>query len=456
MRKLTEWLSFAKDNENCPRLKSNRPKILKTAAIISWVVMVVMQIVLLIRFNGPQLSDSAGFVRLAELDFKNGVFYPSKYDMAAPYISGNGIVNILILIFHFTKSLKPFFVLNILLVQLMLFSCIYIVKKLFANSTVHYWFTILFCLFSTMFMEVVNVRTEIPYTALCFFALAVFYSDFRFKSVLCGIILAIANWIRPLSIVAIVVCLFIVIYKKDKFRRFIGVVAGYACVLMLIGGISYASNGNVIYQSTTLGYNLIMSANDEADGSYMSEVFKEGKPGYIPPEQAKTMNYKDYDEYYKDISIEWIKKNPGKYIMQFPKKLFYLYSTETYSSSTLYNNHVRTSGMEYIKSIADKLMGRSSEKFSIADAIACFNQCWYMMIALLFVIGTVILLKIKKWRGILPLYLLMAGFTAIVVIIVGGARYHFPMLPEMIIPASVAAQYLTTRKKVKMPDDKTA
>ena len=453
MKKILEWFSFSKEQESCSVLSSRRPQLLKTFAFISWIIMVVFQLVIFIRFDGPQLSDSKGFLKIAEVNSAQGLFYPSKGDMAAPYISGNGIVNILILIYRFTSSLKPFYVLNILLVQLLLFSCIYILKKVFRDSTVHYWFTILFCLLSTMSTEIANVRTEIPYTSLCLFAIAMMYSDCKFRSVICGIVLAVANWIRPLSIVAIVVCLFIIIYKKDKFRHFLGVAAGYACIILIIGGFSYFYCGNFIYQSTTLGYNLIMTANDYADGSYMGEVFDEGMPAYIPPEKTAGMTYKDYDEYYKEISIDWIKKNPVKYIAQTPKKLVYLYATETYANSTMYNNEKSTSGMKYIRGIADKLTGNSTERFYVADAVACFTQLWYMMILLLFAVGTVIMLKLKKWRGMLPVYLMMAGFTAVVVIIVGGARYHFPMLPEILMPASVAAQYIFKGKKKDKPAD---
>lgn len=453
MKKILDWFSYTKEPELCLDLKARNIKALQITAAVCWLIMVAAQLIIFFRFDGPQLSDSAGYLKNANECLAQGLLYPSPLNLYNHYIQGSGIVNLLLLIYQFTDSLKPFFAINILLVQLLLFSCIYILKKIFKDSTIHYWFTILFCLLATMWAEIANVRTEIPFTALCFCAVALLYSDRKFKSVGCGVLLAVANWVRPLGIVAIAACVFIIIYKKDKFRHILGIAASYVCIILIIGGITASNCGSFIYQSTTLGYNLIMTANDDADGSYTSEVFNEGMPGYIPPEKEKEMTYKDFDEYYKDISIDWIKKNPVKYIMQTPKKLFYLYATETYANSTMYNNEINTSGISYIKGIAAKLTGNSAERFYAADAISCFNQGWYMMTLLLFVIGTVVMIKLKKWRGMLPLYIMMAGFTAVVVIIVGGARYHFPMLPIILMSASVAAQYLTSKTGKKPKKD---
>lgn len=407
--------------------------------------MVTAQMMVFLMFDGPQISDAAGFVNLANDCFEKGLMYPSPSNIMNPYISANGLINLLILIKHFTSNLKVIFAINILLVHLLLFSCIYIIKNIFKDSTVHYWFIILFCLFSTMSTEIANVRTEIPFTSLCFFAMSLLFSDNKFKSVGCGFFLALANWVRPLGIISIIACIFILFFKKDKIKHVLGLIGSYICVILIIGGLSVASCGSFIYQATTLGYNLIMSANDYADGSYMSEVYKEGMPAYISPEKMKEMSYKDIDRYYKTISIEWIKENPAKYISQTPKKLFYLYATETYANSTMYNNKISTSGISYIKSIANKLAGNSSEKFLFADGIACFTQAWYMLTLILFFIGTFIILKLKKWRSMLSMYIIMLGFTAVIMIIVGGARYHFPMLPVILMSASVAAQYITTR-----------
>lgn len=455
MKKLLDWLSFSREETICNDLRTEKDKGLKIASFVSWGIMLVAQFIILFRFNGPQVSDSANYLLTAQKCFDAHSFYPMAENLSNAYISGNGIINLLVLIFHFTSNLKAMFVINILFVNLMLVSCVYIIKKIFPKTTVQYWFIILFSLFTTMWCDVVNIKTEIPFTALCFFAVSFLFSEKKFKSVFCGVVLALANWIRPLGIITIIAIVFIVIYRKEKLRHLVGVVASYACVLLLIGGITFSSCGSFVYQATTLGYNLIMSANDDADGSYYGEVFHEGNSAYIPPEKRETMNYKDFDKYYKDLSLEWIKEHPADYIKQFPNKMFYLYATETYANSTLYNNEVETGGKDYIMSVANKLTGNSDEKLLFADVLTCFTQAWYMLTMLLFAIGTVAMLKLKKWRGMLPFYIMMAGFTGVVLIIVGGARYHFPMLPIILMSAAVGAQFVfgkigsRTKKKSK-------
>jgi len=191
-----------------------------------------------------------------------------------------------------------------------------------------------------------------------------------------------------------------------------------------------------------------MSAHDDADGSYM-RVTDEGQVGYIEPEKKSEMIFKDYDEYYTNLSIDWIKENPIDYIKQIPAKMFFLYGTETYSGSAYYNNELDTSGMSYIKILAGKFTGNTDEPFYIADILIILNQVWYMAICLLFAIGSILFIKKKLWINMLPLWLCMLCGTGITVLVVGGARYHFPYLPIMMICAAFACECIFTQRKKK-------
>jgi len=414
-------------------------KLLKILALTSFFAMITAQTVMLMQFAGEQISDGATYLHLAKQCAENDLWYPSVEHIFTPFLFGNGLVNLVALVLRATPNLKVVFFLNMLFVQIQLWSCVYIIKKVFRRPTICFWFVILFCLLNTFWGEIVQIRTEIPFNAFAFVGLAILFSDKKWSYPTAGVLLALANWIRPIAMAFLIGAIWTIFFRSKKLRHIAGLISGYLTVILLIGSISLANCGHFVYQSTTFGYNLIMSAHDDADGSYMM-VVDEGQVGYIEPDQKKDMIFKDYDEYYTNLSLEWIKENPVDYLKQIPAKLFFLYGTETYSGSAYFHNEVDTSGIKYIKSLASKFTGESNEPFYIGDILIILNQIWYMMICVLFAVSIVLLIKKKQWRGILPLWLSMLCGTGITVLVVGGARYHFPYLPTMLICAAFTCE----------------
>lgn len=410
-------------------------KVLRIAAIVSFSLMIVAQLAILILFDGKQISDANNYLQLAKGCAENGLWYPSAEHIHDSYLFGNGLVNMAALVLRITSNLRVLFCINILFVQMTLWSCLYIVKKIFNRPTINYWFAILFCLLNTFWSEVVCLRTEIPFNAFAYAGIAVMFSDKKWSYVVGGILLALANWIRPIALAFLIGAVCVVALRSKKVQHVIGLIGGYVAIIILIGSISYMSCGHFVYQASTFGYNLIMSANDEADGSYMV-VVNEGQAGYIDPEQKKDMTFDEIDKYYTKLSLDWIKDHPLDYIKQFPAKLFFLYGTETYSGSVYFNNTKDTGGIQYIKSVVNKITGKSDTPIQIGDVLIVLNQAWYMMICVMFVVGVVLLVKKKQWRSMIPLWLCMLCGTGITILVVGGARYHCPYVPIMMVCAA--------------------
>ena len=426
-------------------------QILKVSSIISFFVMIVAQVLLMILFSAEQTSDSAVYMELARECVEKGLWYPSVVHLSKPFIFGNGLVNFVALILRITSEIRVLFFFNILFVQMILWSCLYIIKKTFRRPTICFWFVILFCLLNTFWSEVVQIRTEVPFCALAFSGLALLYSNKKWAYPVAGILLALANWVRPIALAFLIGAVCLIIIKSKKFRHILSLFGGYVAIILLIGSISFASCGQFVYQSVTFGYNLIMSAHDDADGSYMNLV-EEGQVAYIDPEQKKDMTFQDCNDYYVDLSWKWIKENPGAYLKQIPAKLFFLYSTETYSGIAYFNNERNTSGIEYIKSVANKFIGNSEEPFYLGDILIIFNQIWYMLICVLFVFGTVFFFKKKQWRSMLPLLISIFCGTGITIVLVGAARYHAPYLPIMIVCAAFACECIFAGQKKEIAE----
>jgi len=180
-----------------------------------------------------------------------------------------------------------------------------------------------------------------------------------------------------------------------------------------------------------------MGANDDADGSYNNTVFNEGNIGYISDEDKSEFDYKDYSAFYKRAALDWIKDNPAKYLRLIPVKLFYLFSTDTYSAQSFFDNTINTSGKNYLVRLKDILLLKSGVAPAFGDAVAIFTQLGYMALVMLFMASTVFVLKKGIWRTVLPLYVIFVLGTVMTIITVGGARYHFPYLPIFIIMSSL-------------------
>ena len=370
---LKDFLCYNKENYISDSLNISRLKAAKTAALICWIIMLAAQIITAVTFSGSQISDSGLYLRLAHQAAEDGRMYPSEINLYDTYIFGNGFVNYLALIFSLSGGLRTVYVLNILWAQILFFSCFYITKKLLPDTGAQYYMTILFSLLNTFWSEIAAAKTELIFTALCFAAVAAALSGIKGRYVISGILLSLANWIRPLGLMFLIGVILLMIYKKEKIVKYIPLVASYVCIIVIIGSISYVNCGKFIYQASASGYNLFMSSNDSADGSYMS-VFGEGQPGYIPKETRDTMTFEDTNDYYMQKSVEWIKKNPIKYISLFPAKAFYTFATETYSGSTYFNNEINTGGIDYLKNLAGRITGKSDAGIRFGDVLIILNQ----------------------------------------------------------------------------------
>ncbi len=425
---------------------------LKITAIICAIIMLVAQIILLFTFKGEQISDSKTYLRLAKEVAEKGRLYPGTDNLKDVYIFGNGFVNLLGLVIKLTNGIEGMFILNIVFSWTILFCILYILKKNFNEKSVLYIFTILFCLLNTFWSEVVLLRTEMPFTAVAFLGMAVLYSNKKYAPFLSGILFALANWIRPLGLPLILGAIFVLIYQNKKIKDIIKVLVSFVLVIVIIGSLTYLNCGKFIYQSETLGVNLLMSANDNADGSYM-DIMQEGEAGYIEPEERQSMIYSDYNSHFMKLSINWIKKHPIKYLSQIPKKMFYLYITETYSGTSYFDNKLATGGIDYIYSVAKKIKGTSNEKLTFGDILIITDQLWYMFIAVMFFVGIFVAIKNNRWRFMLPFWVFMLIGTGINMIVVGGARYHFVYLPIMILGGAIGINNIICTNQITGTED---
>ena len=433
-------------------LPQRRLRAWKTLALISYLVMLAMQLYAIFSFKGSGhlINDAWRYVRDAMECHNAGVWYPMAEDFkVVGGLAGTGWVNLMVLLFHFSTDLKIVYFANLLFVQVILFCTLYLAKKITGSDTIRYPTTVLFCLFGTFWSEVCVARTEIFFTALAFAALALAFHRTRWSVIASGFLLCYANWVRPLGVSFFVAILWLFLMLRSRPLVCVRFIAAFCAGVMLLSCWNYYHGGVFSYQPSVGSGNFLMGCNEDADGSFDKTVFNEGKAGYIPPEQLEAMSVDEINKVYSDAAIQWIKENPAKFLRLMPKKLLLMYVTETYSGEIWFDNEIQTSGRDYIVSLVSILRGQGDRPLEHGDVIMMYTQGFYMLVFLLFLIGVVWSMKKGYWRSMSFLYGIVLIATAVCMITVGAARYHFPYLPVMFITAAAFLDSAWLRKPKK-------
>lgn len=427
---------------NVRSVKSKKYRIaLQILSVAAMLLMLGMQIYTVRNHYLLLASDSFRYNDLAWNAYKAGTWYPSEINLCDSYIFGNGLVNLFIVLIKLTGSIEIIKYINIVFTYVILFSCVYIIRKILGKTETEYWFITLYCLFGTFWGEVLQPRTELPFMALAFTSLALIMSGKAVACAAAGVLLVLANWTRPLGSVFFVTTIWLLINQRARLKKYLCFVLCAAATVGVIGCAAYIQSGRFVYQATTGGYNLIMGANDLADGTSNYDVFnKEGQAGYLTYDEKTTMTYEEQDSFYKSAAFDWIKKNPGKYLALMPKKLFTTLYSEGYSLGTYYDDVSQGSGSAFYKGLFARLTGQSDEKISSADIIVLWTQGIYM-ITLVSAFACVIYLIVKRRIAtLMPFVFAVAGTVGVTMLLVGGSRYHFPVLPLFIMAAAILFQ----------------
>lgn len=429
-----------------PLVPDSRIKVLKAAAIAAYIIMLAMQIYNILTFNCTQMSDEVRYVCDTVDHVHASTWYPTANDFKAGSIAGTGLINFYIFLMRIKEDIRIIYIAQLLLVQLMLFSTVYIARKVTGSNTVQYITAIFFCLFGTFWSEICIARTEIFFTSLAVFAIALCVKNGKHSVAVAGAVLAYANWARPLAIAYIIAILWYFLCNGVKFRQYVKLIGAFALTALVLTIFTYYNSGEFIYQPTIASGNFLMGANEFADGSYSNEIFLEGNAAHLTSEQRHEMGYEKINAFFNKIATDWIKENPLEYLKLMPKKLFYFLATETYAGGVYFDNTKQTGGLAYIKELVSVITGSGERALQLGDIVVIYTQGFYMIILTLFLIGVIYSMKKGYWRSMSFLYGTFLIGVASCLYTVGAARYRFPYIFIMIITAAVFVDAVIIRR----------
>ena len=283
---------------------------------IVFAIWVILQVCLMVKYwDMPNHDDALAYVELASECIARGTWYPDVHNQYDDFIFGPGYVNLLIGIYHLFGSFSFVRLLNLLMNIAMVFEIRKLAGRMFSNKTGYYAAILYMSIFSNLYAPIA-VLTDLPFTFLLLTALLLCNFRRLFPVAVAGVLIALANWFRPLAIVFLCVILLLFIVQKRRWQSYVALALPLVLTVFLIGQSAKKRTGHFVYQAVSGGYNLAMSSFDEANGLVNFNGF--GDPdNYIclPPGDY---TYMERDSLLKRASVRWISEHPFKYISQLP------------------------------------------------------------------------------------------------------------------------------------------
>lgn len=390
----------------------------KNVAIASIFIWLIVQVLLIwFHWDVKQGSDQGAYMRIAYRCFNKGSWYPNVDDIHRDMIWAPGLINLLILQLKIFGSFKVNYILNLLMNIGILWNVWYIAKRFFNRQTA-YIVVILFCLTYSNMLVVLPSGTEIPFLFLSLTSFSLVLQEKVPLYVIAGILLAFANWFRPLVIIFLFVILLYLFCKKKSAIYYLALIIPLLLTVFWIGWNSKQRMGYFAYQSTTSGVNLIMTSNDKAYGGVaMSLLHDKTQPMYIKNRRQYT--YLQKDSIWKARSIEWIKKHPIRFAELYVLKLGGLFIEDSWADRPIVGGY----------SVVDKTVYGKMDKISLYERIPIMflKSLVYYFVMIVFFLS--LFRYRKEWfsdKGYLLLIFILG--TLITCIFSISPRYHYPFI----------------------------
>ena len=177
--------------------------------------------------------------------------------------------------------------------------------------------------------------------------------------------------------------------------------------------------GQTVLISTNGGATLLTGNNPSADGSYIENDPLVAQRNFSVRDQVEA------DRRAKELALNWIKENPGRFIQLVPLKIWHLWAKDGeiewgyQSEYPHYQEHRR-----------------------IFRSVRWINQIFYSLLLAGSLGAAVLLIKNGRgvtWPWVLFGYCLIIYLTLISMVFSGQSRFHFPAMPWIIMYASWAS-----------------
>ncbi len=412
----------------------------------------ILQLLLLLKFPVAYANDSGYYFKLAQDCVAHSALYPLPQHLYEDYIIAPlyiNVITLLLLVFNSSITIGLFnIVLNFTQLYLLfkitkhiagmdIAKAAVILHMLYLNSLGMILLNLSDMFFTVLIMAGVYLwmladsksKTEIKAGNVAAKALA----RPGFLYFVSGFLCAASIAVRPVGwalALAYAVIGGIRICRKGKISGPAVSLAGFAGFVLLFGLLMKLSFGEPVFSSDNGPLNILIGANDRANGAYQESVQEQGGIGYIP--NPEKLTYHQKQAIWKDSAIVWIAHHPAKWLMLMPKKIFHIFAWDDIAVSRLV-----TPDFNLYKFVKQTITGVSqtgvpplySAQFILWGVLQVMDHLFYYAVMFLFVFG---LLKYRAvWIHDANLKLLLSFAVlgiAITITAFGDARYKYPYM----------------------------
>lgn len=402
---------------------SHRQLIIVTTIII----FTLLQFIILYAYGYTPYPDSNGYILLAKECIQMGEPYPVASQLHdLPFIWNVGAINLVALSIKLFGNITPLLCLYSLMKGCSAWLVYNIAHILFKEKTA-FNALILYVAYPANYGESTSVLSELPFI---FFILLGILAVLKRQNVTGGILMAFANWIRPMGIVFLSSTIIFQFIAKNK-KASIDTLCGYLILIACISSLSYLRTGHCIYQAKT-GWMALLQYS--VDNSPENDDYYTKADGY---------NAIQKDSVWQKRTIEWIAKNPKEYIRQMPKKLIKTYASDNVNFCAFLPNKNES---EYMYGEIDiKTLAHCFPKYNAVQWLTVCNLIYYYILLALFIAGIIMAIKRQLFvHFAIPISVVVIGTAILLLAGHGETRFHIPFIPFIIM---LAASFLSYKEK---------
>ena len=374
----------------------------------------ILQLLILAIFGYTPYPDSNGYISIAEECIAGNDWYPIATKINDyPFLWNIGAINAVVLTFKLFHSVTPLLVVYSLMKGITA-GLFYAVTRKTNGSHAALVALILYIVYPANYGEGTSVLSELPF--MFFIMLGIYLSLVRNYSIIGGMMLATANWFRPMGIVFLVALL---IFFLFKWRKSLKLVIGYAVMITIIGCATMHRTGLFLYQAKTGWMALMDYSSDHAPESL--EVLKRAD-----------WNVSQKDSAWQSLFFDWLKDHPTEYVKQMPPKLVNTYVSDNVNMCTFIPN--KTDKEYMYEEVSMQTLIDSFPKLSAVQWLTVINLIVYLCII---ACAFCSLYWFNRNKYLLPVSIVLIGTLLLLFVGHGEARFHIPFMPFFMMLSAV-------------------
>ncbi len=379
-------------------------------------VFTLLQLVVLLIFGYTPYPDSDGYILLAEECVAHDDWYPIATKLNDyPFLWNIGAINAVVLSLKLFHTITPLLIIYCLMKGTTAWLLYQLIRTI-SNGTVALVALVLYILYPANYGEATSTLSELPFM---FFTMMGLWLCITKKMPLWGgILLAGANWFRPMGIVFLLSLMAYLFFIRKK-TLVLRPMAGYIIMVLLIGTLCYQRTGLFLFQAKTGWMALTDYVTNEA------------------PESQAVRDYRKWNVSQKDVIwqsmfFNWLLQHPAEYVEQMPAKLTATFVSDNVNLCTFIPDKEE---QEYMyEEVSMLTLLHNFPHYSAVQWFTLLNLLYYYALLLTALYS---LRYFRKEYHLLPLCIIVLDTLLLLFAGHGEARFHHPLMPFITMMSAI-------------------